>query len=309
MANLNIVNTSIDYTYDVLEEDINKLKSRYPFIETGVMGSSVLGKNLSYVRLGEGKNNVFLNGSHNSLEWITSVLLMKFIEDFCMAYENDEKIRTYNIKQNWKNSSIYIVPMVNPDGIDLVLKGMESVRHEGFGKLVKWNNDSADFSSTWQANINGVDLNHNYNASWSEYKFYQIKNNIVGPSAKRYSGQYPESEPESAAIANFTRYGDFDLVLSLNSQGKKICWNYNNMVSSLSKEIGEKLAEISGCKVETSPVTDLFTGYNDWFIKTFNKPGFSVGVGCGKNPLPITEFDAMYEDILEILLLASTVTV
>lgn len=304
-----IIRTYVDYTYSILEEDIAKLKTRYPFIETGVMGNSVLGKNLSYLRLGNGKNNVFFNGTHHSLEWITSVLLMKFVEDFCNAYENDEEIRDYNIKEIWDSSSIYIVPMVNPDGVDLVLNGVESARGEYYGKLVKWNNDSSDFSDIWQANIRGVDLNHNYNASWREYKLCQVKNNISGPCATRYSGKYPESEPESSAIANFTRYGDFNLVLALHSQGKEIYWDYNNLASDFAKEIGEKLAKVSGYELETPTVMASFTGFKDWFIQTFRKPGFTIEVGCGKNPLPITQFDEIYSDILELLLVASIITV
>ena len=107
-----------------MEMNIRALKTRYPFIETGIIGQSVLGKNLYYIKLGNGEKKVQYNASHHALEWITSVLMMKFIEDFSRAYAENSKFLGYDINDIWKNSSIYIVPMVNPDGVNLVLNGL-----------------------------------------------------------------------------------------------------------------------------------------------------------------------------------------
>ena len=123
---IDVVDTNIDYTYDVLERDIQGLQARYPFMEVGVAGSSVLGRNLYYLRLGTGPNQYFYNGAHHALEWITAPVLMKFIEDFLKAYTQGTTLDNYNPRSIWNTSSIYIVPMVNPDGIDLVLNGLQS---------------------------------------------------------------------------------------------------------------------------------------------------------------------------------------
>ena len=303
-----IVNTSIDYTYSVLEEDIKNLKSKYSFIETGIMGNSVLGKNLSYIKLGDGDNVVFYNGTHHGLEWITSVLLMKFIENFCEAFDKNKSIRGYNIKTIWNKSTIYIVPMVNPDGVDLVLNGIENVRFDYQRRLFKWNKGQKNFSDVWQANIRGVDLNHNYNASWRESKMSEVKNNILGPGPTRYSGRFPESEPEAKAIADFTRFNNFNLVMALHSQGKEIFWNYRDMEPKISREIAEKFSKVSGYEVSTPEGMASFSGYKDWFIEKYKKPGFTIEVGKGKNPLPISQFNEIYNDIEEMLLLASIIT-
>ena len=122
---IDVVFTDIDYTYDIMERDIQGLRARYPFLETSVIGRSVLGKNLYAIRLGRGPNEVFYNGAHHALEWITTPLLMKFIENFSKAFSEGRNIRGYNIADIWERSSIYIVPMVNPDGVDLVLRGLQ----------------------------------------------------------------------------------------------------------------------------------------------------------------------------------------
>lgn len=308
MNNSRVVNTNVDYTYSLLEKDIEELKSKFTFLEKGTIGKSVLGKNLYYVKLGNGKNNVFINGAHHSLEWITSVVLMKFIEDFCRNYKDNTNILNYNLQDIWDRSSIYIVPMINPDGVDLVLNGLDHIEENYRQKLIEWNDSSHDFSDKWQANIRGVDLNHNYDASWDEYILCQAKYNITGPRYTRYAGEHPESEPESKAVADFTRDKCFDLVLALHSQGKEIYWDYNNLATDSSREIGEKFAESSGYLLTSPGGVASFTGFKDWFIDQYRKPGFTIEVGKGKNPLPISQFDEIYSDLLELLLISCVAT-
>ncbi|HCL4436356.1 peptidase M14 [Clostridium botulinum] len=303
---IDIVDTNVNYTYEIMEKDIMALKERYPFIQVGVAGKSVLGKNLYYIKLGNGSNEVFYNGAHHALEWITALLLMKFIEDFSRAYSEGSKIKGYNIKDIWNRSSIYIMPMVNPDGVDLVINGLQR-NNPYYDDLIKWNNGSTDFSKNWQANIKGVDLNHNYNASWYESKIAEESYGVYGPGPTRYGGPYPESEPESRSVADFTRNHNFRLILAYHSQGEVIYWTYRDIIPTGAREIGELFSKVSGYELSETVGIASYAGYKDWFIAQFKRPGFTIEVGKGTNPLPLSQFDKIYRDNIEILLLAPIV--
>ncbi|HHW30267.1 MAG TPA: LysM peptidoglycan-binding domain-containing protein [Clostridiaceae bacterium] len=300
---IDVVFTDIDYTYSIMERDIQGLKARYPFIEVGVAGQSVLGRNLYYIRLGTGATEVHYNGAHHGLEWITTPLLMKFIENFCRAYSTNSSIRGYNIRDIWNRSSIYIIPMVNPDGVSLVLEGLKP-DNPYYQQLLAWNRTGLPFSQVWQANIRGVDLNRNYPASWEEAKAQEFSLGITGPGPTRYGGPSPLSEPETQTMVNFTRQHNFKLVIAYHTQGRVIYWLYKNIFVPRAQEIGQVFARASGYELAFTPLEAAYAGYKDWFIEEFRRPGYTIEVGLGRNPISITQFDTIYRENEEIMLLA-----
>lgn len=302
-----VVDTNINYTYGIMERDIAGLKARYPFLETGVAGKSVVGRDLYYLRLGNGPNQVFYNASHHSLEWITSPLLMKFTEEFLRSYvQGSQMSRGYNPREIWNRSSIYIMPMVNPDGIELVLDGLRP-NNPDYENLIRWNNGSTDFSTNWQANNHGVDLNHNYNAGWEISKELEEQYGITGPGPTRYGGPAPVSEPETQTVVNFTNSHNFRLVLAYHSQGEIIYWEFMDLTPPESRGIGEAFSRASGYSLAQTEGIASYAGYKDWFIQDYRRPGYTIEVGRGRNPLPISQFDQIYSDNLELLLLAAII--
>ena len=296
----------IPYSYDVLGRNIQGLKARYPFLHVGTIGASVLGRTLYVLRMGTGERQVFYNAAHHALEWITTPLLMKFAEEYLKAYALRRQLAGYDVRAMWNDCTIWLVPMVNPDGIDLVINGLSS-SNPYRDRLIRWNGGSMNFSKDWQANVRGVDLNHNYNAGWRESKQAEEQLGITGPGPTRYSGPYPVSEPETRAVVSFTRSHELRLVMAYHSQGRVIYWNFQDFAPAEAKTIGESLSRISGYELDQATGVASYAGYKDWFIQDFRRPGYTVEVGEGKNPLPVTQFPRIYSENQGMLLYAATV--
>ncbi len=301
-----IVQTNINYTYETMMSNLYELNNTYPFIQIQNAGYSVLGRSIPIIKLGHGKNQVFYSGSIHAQEWITSVLLMKFIENYCLSYVNNSSLYGVRIRDLFSSTSLYIMPMVNPDGVDLVTGFYlpnGSIYHSFQSIALDFPN--IPFPSGWKANFNGVDLNLQFPAGWEQAKKIKYSQGFNKPAPRDFVGFGPLTEPESLAIYNFTLSYNFRLVIAFHTQGQEIYWQFQNFNPPNSEYIGNRLAQASGYLLAETPYNSSFAGYKDWFIQEFNKPGYTIEAGIGENPLPISQFDEIYNDNIGVLILGA----
>ncbi len=109
---------------NLLYENLRILKQAYPFIKTGSIGKSIMGKDIPFVRIGRGQKEVFYSASYHANEWITSLVLLEFMYDYCNAVQSNSSIWNFSARRLFETVSIYIVPMVNPDGVNLIFTGI-----------------------------------------------------------------------------------------------------------------------------------------------------------------------------------------
>lgn len=288
------VNGKQNYDYDTMMNDLWTLAAVYPFIQMSTIGTSVLGLNLPEVLIGKGSKRVHYNASFHGNEWITTAAVMTFLNDYLLSLTNQNPICEQSTLPLYLQSMLSIVPMVNPDGVNLVLNGTPedtSCRDQ----VVEWNDDSTDFSN-WKANINGIDLNDQFPALWEAER----EGNPSTPGPRDYGGEAPLTEPEAAAMADLTRRRDFSRVLAFHTQGKVIYWGFEDLEPPEAKKIVNEFSKVSG--YEPIQTIESYAGYKDWFIQEWQRPGFTVELGFGENPLPLSQFDEIYEEALGIFL-------
>lgn len=289
-----IISDHDHYTYDKMMRDIQRLQHIYPFIASRSIGTSVLGKNLIELQIGTGTKNVHLNGSFHANEWITTSIILRFINEYLLSLTNKLPIRGIFTQPLFTDIILSVVPMVNPDGVNLVLDG-PSAAGPYEQQVLTLNNQNSNFSN-WKANIRGVDLNKQYPAAWE----IEAQRKPNSPAPRDYPGPYPLSEPEAIAMADLAIFQSFKRVNAFHTQGEEIYYDFEGFEPPESEVIVREYERVSGYL----PVGNLdsYAGYKDWFIKEFCKPGFTVELGEGINPLPIEQFPDMYEKSLGIML-------
>lgn len=300
---IEIVPTNQKYYYNLMKQNIRELKRAYPFLETKVAGYSVLGKDIPYIKIGNGEKELLYHGSIHANEWITSVLLMKFIENFCKAYIFNQNLQEYSVRELFERVSLYIIPMVNPDGVDLVTGNVDnkSSIYQNYVDIA-YQFPTIPFPDGWKANFNGVDLNLQFPAGWQNAKKIKFEQGFDSPAPRDFVGAGPLTQPEALMLYDFTLAHNFALTISYHTQGKEIYWDFQNINPPRGYEIGQKFAKLSGYRLEEVPYNSSFAGYKDWFIQDYYRPGYTVEAGEGVNPLPISQFEQIYQENEGILI-------
>lgn len=281
------------FDYNKMQEELSELNDI--ITENFSIGESVMGRSIPCIKIGRGKKNIVINGAHHGLEYITSAFLISFIKKFSEALLNGEDMYGYDVKKIYKNTSLYIVPMINPDGVDIAVNGLD-ITNEWHRRLISMVGIHS-FQKVWQANVNGVDLNHNYDAQW--------KMTVDFPAPSKYGGEYAFDQPESRHMAKLIRDTDCKLLLCFHSQGREIYYDFNGKQSADSENLAGKLADVSGYKLEIPEGTASYGGCKDWFLEEFGRAGFTVEIGVGKNPLPISVLKDIFEENAKIILCAA----
>ena len=270
----------------------------------GQIGYSILGRRLHSLSLGNGKSVRLYVATHHAMEWPTSVVLLRLICDVCEGLYKKEEGFLGELRDFLEENRLIFIPMLNPDGVELQIKGAKKgdLLYE---RQIKMNRCSEDFSH-WQANARGVDLNHNYNAGFYEYKRIERELEIEGPCATRYSGEYPESEPEVSALCNLIRALDVERIYTLHTQGEEIFYTSGEKELEKSLAIGKELERLSGYKLSRPEGAAAYGGLIDWAITKKDIPSFTIECGLGKNPLPPSDAKEIYEKIRNMLFYSLT---
>ena len=301
-----IVKTDVPMTSRLCSETIDALVARFPSCRSEVLTLTAYGRPVKTLVVGSGERNVLFTAAHHANEWITTPLLLKFGEELATAIEAGGKIWGVEGRTIGELVTVHMVPMVDPDGVDLVTGAIQPGSEE-FAAAVRLaeNYPQIPFPDGWKANLLGVDLNLQYPAGWLTAREIKFAAGFTLPGPRDYVGRAPLNQLETRALAEYTRRVDPRVVLAYHTQGKVIYWQFRDYEVEGARELAEEFARVSGYSMEDTPYESSFAGYKDWFIQYFRRPGFTIEAGSGENPLPIEQFDEIYRDNLGILVTAA----
>lgn len=246
MGNKSIINNKIldfnrpmDYTYMI--ECLNELCSRYGNINMISIGTSILGKSIPMICMGQGQMKIIYVGAIHGTDSLCTSLLLRFINEYCEIYRSGHKIFNLNTKHVEESRTICIIPMLNPDGVDYAINGIDR-SNPFYDRLMKKNNSNDDFSH-WPFNARGVDLDENFSHS-----------------GQQESLSIPESEPESSALSGIIKFNknNIKLLVQFRCGEERLIY-----APSQGTTLSTKLARVLG-RVYRAPFctqsSDLHTG-------------------------------------------------
>ena len=301
-----IVNTTVPITSESCDRMIREIVRTYPFCRSELLASSAFQRPIRTLVIGNGPRKVIYSAAHHANEWITTLVLLKFAEELAQAIQEGGRIGGQDAQKIRESATIYMVPMVDPDGVDLVVGEIQpgSIQYEQARRIGE-DFPAIPFPDGWKANLLGVDLNLQYPAGWLTAREIKFRQGYDRPAPRDYVGRAPLNQLEAKALAGYTEYISPALVPAYHSQGKEIYWQFQDYEVPGARQLGEQMAAASGYALAQTPYASSFAGYKDWFIQNFRRPGYTIEVGSGVNPLPLSQFDEIYRDNEHILTIAA----
>ena len=285
------------FDYEKSKHMIEDLLKKYPFLSADVVGRTCVGRGIFALSVGNRRNRVLLAGGFHGSEWLTCSVLFRFTERLCSCIEKKETLCSVDVSRAFSELGAVIIPCVNPDGTEIAVHGPQGARSarsfvESLGV--------SDYSK-WNANAMGVDINHNFNAGWETLRRMEEEKGIRGPSSRQFGGFRAESEAETKALTRLCRLIPFRQVMAVHSQGEELYWQYGEDTPPQAHMMAKILADSCSYRLVENAGLASHGGFKDWFIKEFFRPGFTLEIGKGENPLPFSDLDAIYGRIEEAL--------
>lgn len=279
---------------------LRQLQAEYPFVHSRVLTRTIGGREIPALQVGKGTRRVLVTAGHHANEYITSMMVWNILSGYCEAVRRSGGFGGEQAAELYENCTLYAVPLVNPDGVDLVNGAVDGETYRKAEQIAAgW--PEIPFPRGWKSNLQGVDLNLNYPAGWDMARRIKAEKGFAKPAPRDYPGRSPLDQLETSALASYTCEIRPDLVLAYHAQGREIYASYDGMELPESLQLAQEFAALSGYRAARVPPESDHAGFKDWFLQRFCRPGFTIEVGMGENPLPLDQLDPICRENIPIL--------
>ena len=283
----NLISDPVSMTSCRQEAYLLRLRRQFPFVYVKTLTRTAFGRSVYALQFGSGSRKLLITAGHHANETITSDAVWQWLFTFCNALLDGEAVCGAEARELYHNAMVYLVPLVNPDGADLAagVCAPGSPEYRAAADIAAQYPD-IPFPSGWKANLRGVDLNLNYPARWEAARRIKKAQGVSTPAPRDFAGFSPLDQPETAALAAFTRCIHPELMLALHTQGSVIYPGPDETAPPGAHALAQAFSDASGYPVEPVPPESANAGFKDWFLQVFKRPAFTIEAGLGENPLP-----------------------
>ena len=281
------------YSYGEMVEDITLLAEKYPGIITvSSMGASSYGRNIPVVIIGNtnASKKVLIQSTIHAREYMCTLVTMEIIEYICDNYYSKE-VNGVKYSDLFANVCFHVIPMVNPDGVEIAQRGYDGATNDGTKGWLKAQVASGAKMGRIKSNANGVDLNRNFPVG-----FGQGKKINTSPCFEFYPGASAMDQAETYELAQYTSKG-FYAFINYHSCGQVIY--YGTIVNTpenaaRSQALATLLSSYNRYKLDYDPQTSCINGsFADYVQKTYDRPSATLEIGT-VSPTPISQFKKIF---------------
>lgn len=279
------------FNYNALQEHIEKIKESFDFVSITSIGKGWCKRSIYSLSIGEGETSVLFLSDFSDTAGITSEILLTFFERLCIAYKNDLKISAVKIRSILREQKIVIVPITNPDGLEISCSdGENALCYKGLVQRAADNN-----FSEWISNARGVEIGKNF-----PYRFSDTKSIMKNSSAFGYKGPFEASELETQAIISFCKAINPKYAITLSCSGEYISCQCSKCASDCAM-MTQVFKSVSGLPIKRIKPCEAYGSFGGWFSKSFSAPSFCFSV----SKRSVADLKSLYDKYEELLLLSS----
>jgi len=262
------------HSYLELEADMFALQHQFPDIaKVFDIGDTLEKRNLyalkisDNVLLEEDEAEVLFLGGHHAREWISVEVPFQMGKYLAEHYASDPAVKRF-VDQ----CEIWIVPLVNPDGLEYSIHGYRLWRKN------RRDSGNGEF---------GVDLNRNYAYKWGVDNLGSSSN----PASEVYRGTAPFSEPETQAVRDLFMKKNFQAMISFHSYNQVILypWAFTSQppeglaaLREIAEEMSLRMQAVNGRIYEYGQSGDALYLSNgdvtDWAYALSGIPAYTIEI-------------------------------
>lgn len=266
----------------------------------GVLCHSILGREIPYYTLGTGTRTVLYVGGVRGTEQLLSEVLFEFMANAQTLHARDGAAFGRPVRELLGARRIVVVPCLNPDGVAYVQEGL-APDNPLASRVQAVAGDTP--LTAWQANARGVALDKNFKTGHGAAMEAAWGANVLGSHPALWCGEYPESEPESAALARLARGIGADLlgVLELSAGSSEIRASCGEKLSAKTSAAGRILARATGLSLRAPTETPPVGGFFDWCLEELSRPAYRICVKPPEGTAPARATAVLYERLAKAL--------